>query len=70
MIAEDEIQVLLNDLESDRVERTISTTNIEQNVLLEKIFKALNSLRMLIQSHPDAKSVVIPFINTEKYLII
>lgn len=43
---------------------------VEQNVLLEKIFKALNSLRMLIQSHPDAKSVVIPFINTEKYLII
>lgn len=43
---------------------------VEQNVLLEKIFKALNSLRLLIQSHPDAKSVVIPFINTEKYLII
>lgn len=30
MITEDEIQVLLNDLESDRVERTISTTNTDK----------------------------------------
>ena len=32
MITEDEIQVLLNDLESDRVERTISTTNTDKFV--------------------------------------
>jgi len=43
---------------------------IEQNILLEKNFKALNTLRRLIQSHPDAKAVIIPYIDSEQYLII
>lgn len=43
---------------------------IEQIVLVENIFQALNALRMLIQSHPDAKSVVIPYIDSEHYLTI
>lgn len=42
----------------------------KQDVLSKDVFKALYSLRKLIQTHPNAKGVEIPYIDSDHYLII
>ena len=42
----------------------------EQNKLANNVFNALNLLRRLIQTHPKASDIELPYKNTEKYLII
>ena len=42
----------------------------EQNRLSENVFNALYTLRRLIQTHPNAKDVLIPYTDSERYLII
>lgn len=42
----------------------------EQKELSKGVFCALNTLRRLIQSHPEVKGMAIPHENTEKFIII
>lgn len=42
----------------------------KQYVLSKEVFNALNTLRKLLQSHPKAKGVEIPYIDSDQYLII
>lgn len=42
----------------------------EQDSLSKDVFNALYTLRRLIQTHPNAKGIAIPYTNSERYLII